>query len=985
MKPVVGPPAIWGRTVERELVAEVIRDAAAGRPGAVFVHGEAGVGKTRLVRSVTDEARQTGVQVLWGSGLRFDTANALFLSVTMALDRWMREADTADRERVLEGVPGVAALLPSVGELVAAAPTRPVLVVESLMSRILELGTTVLVVDDLQWVDPASRDCLTYLIAGFSSQRLAVVTTYRDEDSRGSENFRTWVADMRRMPSVSMLALDRLDREATAAQLASLLGAPPATRLVQQVFERSRGNAYLTELLVLDVDQSWDSLPETPPAALNDALLSAWHRLTTRARALTRILAVAGRPADLSAIRDVVVELGGEDPLGPPLHEALDAGIAILDAQTVWFRHPLLADVLMGTFLAGEAAPVHAAWARRLTGTRAAGIEEVRRQSALGRHYEAAGDVRGAFDANLAIADQAEPLLLLDEAARGLMRAAALWSEGAPDPEDTSLLLALLERGGRMCNRADQGPEAHALVARALSVVDEDADPMRASRLLMEWADLQWELGTRDEPPVDDVARAVELAGSAPDSAEYAESLAMLSNGLRWSGHHDEAAARAEEAVAAACRSGSARALSKALGSRASVRTDTRLADTDTDQALRCARDSGDDLSIGRAHGARANLLIRTGRQNELVILLREMLAHALDHRRGAAESAVLADVLTATGDLDGAAAVLREGLSLPGKASASVRLRLRAATLASRRGDTSVAHLHRARAYEVMPSLQRRVGALSASALAELLLAESQPEAAFQLLLEAVPTAAGDPSTLDEILLWSARAAADLVEARSDARDPHGVTRARDGLDGLVSMRAHIPGKPFESSCETDLVPSAMGALFQAERRRALGDADQIAGWRQAASACARAGLRWDQHQALWRMGAELVGRYGRSTEASQALRAAHRYALEQGVDPLRHRVEETAALVHMTLGEPTEPSQRDPRPAAFAQLTEREAEVLSHLVANRTNAEIAEELFISTKTVSVHVSNLARKTSTGSRREVAALAIRLGWGTTD
>ncbi len=85
------------------------------------------------------------------------------------------------------------------------------------------------------------------------------------------------------------------------------------------------------------------------------------------------------------------------------------------------------------------------------------------------------------------------------------------------------------------------------------------------------------------------------------------------------------------------------------------------------------------------------------------------------------------------------------------------------------------------------------------------------------------------------------------------------------------------------------------------------------------------------------------------------------------------------------MTLGEPTEPSQRDPRPAAFAQLTEREAEVLSHLVANRTNAEIAEELFISTKTVSVHVSNLARKTSTGSRREVAALAIRLGWGTTD
>ena len=67
---------------------------------------------------------------------------------------------------------------------------------------------------------------------------------------------------------------------------------------------------------------------------------------------------------------------------------------------------------------------------------------------------------------------------------------------------------------------------------------------------------------------------------------------------------------------------------------------------------------------------------------------------------------------------------------------------------------------------------------------------------------------------------------------------------------------------------------------------------------------------------------------------------------------------------------------------PAAFTALTARETEVLAHLVANRTNAEIAEALFISEKTVSVHVSNLLRKTATGSRREVAALARRTGVG---
>lgn len=61
MRPVDGAPAIWGRAVESERLGDVIRDAAGGRPGAVFVRGEAGVGKTVLVRSVTDEARRTGV------------------------------------------------------------------------------------------------------------------------------------------------------------------------------------------------------------------------------------------------------------------------------------------------------------------------------------------------------------------------------------------------------------------------------------------------------------------------------------------------------------------------------------------------------------------------------------------------------------------------------------------------------------------------------------------------------------------------------------------------------------------------------------------------------------------------------------------------------------------------------------------------------------------------------------------------------------
>ena len=125
-------------------------------------------------------------------------------------------------------------------------------------------------------------------------------------------------------------------------------------------------------------------------------------------------------------------------------------------------------------------------------------------------------------------------------------------------------------------------------------------------------------------------------------------------------------------------------------------------------------------------------------------------------------------------------------------------------------------------------------------------------------------------------------------------------------------------------------------------------------------------------------RLRADAVRRPG---ETAQLLRGVHAYAVQQGATPLQSRVEELAASARISLTAPLVPA-RDAVPAAFIALTAREREVLGHLVANRTNAEIGEALFISEKRVSVHVSNLLRKTETPSRREFAALARRVGWG---
>ena len=72
------PGPLSGRAHERAAVLEVVHSALGGRPQALLLHGEAGVGKTALVRSVVEELRTDGVQVLWGQGLRFGAVEAMY-------------------------------------------------------------------------------------------------------------------------------------------------------------------------------------------------------------------------------------------------------------------------------------------------------------------------------------------------------------------------------------------------------------------------------------------------------------------------------------------------------------------------------------------------------------------------------------------------------------------------------------------------------------------------------------------------------------------------------------------------------------------------------------------------------------------------------------------------------------------------------------------------------------------------------------------
>jgi len=120
MRPAAVPTRLAGRPKEQARLLDVVRAGLEGSPRAVLVHGEAGIGKTTLVRSVCEQARDDGAQAMWGQSLRFGAVEAMYHPLVLALEGWLSEADDATRASVVDAVPGAALILPSLG----ASPTQ---------------------------------------------------------------------------------------------------------------------------------------------------------------------------------------------------------------------------------------------------------------------------------------------------------------------------------------------------------------------------------------------------------------------------------------------------------------------------------------------------------------------------------------------------------------------------------------------------------------------------------------------------------------------------------------------------------------------------------------------------------------------------------------------------------------------------------------------------------------------------------------------
>ncbi|MGA4541719.1 helix-turn-helix transcriptional regulator [Uniformispora flossi] len=1015
-------PVFVGRTTELGILDEALRAADSGTPAVVLVAGEAGVGKTRLLDEFLAHATTAGAVTATGSCIELGAEALPFAPVAGALrmldaafgDRLAqaaagREADLARLAPGLVPVPQPVGSAASVTAADTGVPHSPPggatpgtpprdpdagaanrLSLYDLTLHLLDSlatdRTLVVAIEDLHWADSATRELLVYWVRTLRRARVLIVATYRADAVDRRHPLRPVLAELDRARSVRRLDLARLTRAQVAEQLHGILGEEPSHRLVEQVFTRSDGNAFFVEELA---DSVRDGRLTRLSESLRDLLLVRIEQLPDAAQHVVRLAAVGGPSVPHRLLAEVAAAHARLDPdaLDTALRAAVGAHVLApaRDGDGYSFRHALVREAALDDLLPGERMRSHAAFARALEDH--PGL--VPADEAVGRiatHWWAAEDPARALPALLTAARHAGDRYAFGEQLRLLDGALQMW-ERVPDPASLSgtAQLDILEDAATAARYHDAPDHGLALLRQALEIVDADADPRRAAVLWLTRAQLLRTTARGSGLP--ELRKAEALLAKVPATAEHASVRIQIARAQVLDDRAAEAVSAARDALVAAQEMGDIAAEADVRKTLAWFLLSVGAVDEakeNGDKAIAIAEGLDHPDTLVHMLGNHASLLEGLGRHEESVATARRGLAIALE--RGQRHMAVftsgnLAESLLSLGRWDEAAQVAADALALSPGPRASSHLERVLAELAVYRGDDEAAarHLERGLTTAVETYLEpqatiphRALGIAAARRAGDL---DAAREIAAAQLGEGV--LAGHQRYGWPLLAEAARAEAELAPAASGGSEAVGSAAA--------ALRSFA--KTLATDCDLD---RAYAVTVTALLDTAEGHSGLAERWIEADEAWSRTTKPYDQARVKLDLASALAAA-GRRTEARDALAAAHARAVRLGAEPLRASAELLARRMSLTLPQPAPASANDPTPggakdspdtatATAASLTPREREVLQRLARGYSNRRIAEELFISVKTASVHVSNILGKLEVASRGEAAALAHRLG-----
>ena len=964
-------PVFVGRDAELATLTAALDAAIAGDPAVVLLSGEAGVGKTRLVEEAAERASEAGARVLAGSCIEMGGDGLPFGPLAHAFRSLMRDTSPEQLDEFIGPARSeLGQVLPDLDpdSALSRAPlgeggtARLLELVVGVIERLAADRPLMFVIEDLHWADRSTLDLVALLVRALQGARVLVVVSFRSDELYRSHPLRPLVTGWERVRAVQRIELDRLERAEVAQQLEAILGTPPSARLVDQVHERSEGNAFLVEEILGAVQSGAD--PDQLPLSLRDVLLARVERLDPSTQRLLRIAAAAGR-----AVSDrLLAAVAGleEAELDAALREAVEHHVLVVDdtERGYVFRHALTRDAIYGDALPRERVRIHTAYGEALSADPALAGGNVAVAAALALHWRAAHDLPRALEASIEAAQLASGYAPA-EALGHLERALEIWPQVPDAAERTGIdVVEALRRAGQSAYAAGALDRSLAMFDDALAELGPHADPERRALLMEARAATVLDSGRDDEARLD-LERAAALLPDESGDAR-ASVLTTLASQRAIAGDFPGARSAAEQAVVAATAVGAAgreAAARMMLGlSLVYVEGDSGLPELEA--ALRLAEEAADHALALRGHLNLSDALQTLGRSRESAEVAErgaELAARVGLTRSvyGVLVASNLAEAQFHLGHWDDGHRVLTRaidhGLASP-FASVILDHRARIAALAGRyddaRADIDTAH-------RLLPARHgSQYSFARAFAAAEIGRALGDTAGAREEVRRALEHEALAPiPRFTWQLVWQGL----RVEAEASERAP-------DRVAALATLSGELSA--------TTPPALAYRALADGESGRA---GRREADWTEAIEASRRAGDPYLTAYALLRQ-AEVASAAADRETASAGAQEAARLAAALGAAPLLADVRALARRARLRIDEDAPAAQTDVAGIDAFGLTRREREVLRLVADGQSNPQIAEALFISRKTASVHVSNILGKLGVASRGEAAAVAHRLG-----
>jgi ATP/maltotriose-dependent transcriptional regulator MalT len=946
-------PVFVGRRAELDILTEAYEETRSRSAMAVLVGGEAGVGKSRLIGKFIEQAAAGGAHVLFGGCVELSTEGLAYAPFTAALRQLVRETGTEEISALLPDGAGrdLARLLPEFGEPNSDTETENARArlfeqLLTLLERLAERQPLVLAIEDIHWADRSSRDLIAFLSRNLRTAPVLMLLTFRSDELHRQHPLRPVLAELARVDGVIKLELPRLTHDEVAAQMAGILGSAPEYGLVSKVYERSEGIPLFVEALLEAGSEC--GFPES----LHDLIIGSVERLPEDTQRVLRTAAAGGIRIGhglLSAVSGLC-DTDLEGALRPAIAGNV---IQVADGHAYVFRHALIREAVHDELLPGEHTRLHARFAEEIERDRGL-VPPGRAAIEIAHHWYSARDDLWALISAWKAAGKAAHAYAYTEQMQLLERVLTLWDK-VPDAAerigaDHTTILELASEAAYASGEIDRGIK---FVKGALAGLDEQREPERVAELIVRLSQLQLQ---RLRPGVLENLRHAEKLVPEPGAAR-AHVLAKLGSFLMFSGETAEGTLLTQEALRMATSLGDEGEEAELLINLAIGQSiDGRLAESIATNER--AREIGHRLGSGRlvlrALGNNIDALTNLGRSEEAVALAieGERLAkkYGTYRMQGTFIANNRAEALECLGRWDEALEVVDTVLRRDPVLKTRYHLLRVRANIAVGRGDlgrleSALSEMH---AFAGLPLKSAQDSSANARLLIHWYQMHGEPHQALAVAERALRDNHSSKAMLGWRLLSHMFA---LCEATS-------TTAATADLSS--SLRAQIAEVAAKLTID--------GPVAEAYRLLCVGDFDA------AATAWDRLGRPYPRAKALLAAAEAAAGANDRDGAAVR-LRQAHPVALSLGAVPLAGEIEALARRIRVSVtGEP------EPGPAPGSPLlTPRELEVLRLVAKGRSNRDIAAELFISAKTVSVHVSNILGKLGVASRTEATAAAHRL------